>query len=346
MSQLSNKAAQIPKRVFALLVAMGLSSILALAFVTFWMTRTIDTMSSESVEALVAKSFESLQRVVSELSHDYADWQLAYDEIGARNETWVTENMAPLEEGSAYDRLLITQADGTPIFGYVAGGDASDLGAFEGVNLEAHQTQLAGTHPVDHAVISDYQVLDGVPATVTLTRIVPQNVQDYVSDSFPRLSMVRLHGPTDLAAIADGLGLASMQYVADPALASDARHSLRTLDGDWVAGVQWPGRALGAELFSRSLVVLIGVAALIAACAFAPSRTFSENTKRIASSAAIWMRRSSVVRIITSSVVLRVKNSGPLAMTQSAKYPPARAAAASDSSAGRLRASLAWARLR
>ena len=65
-----------------------------------------------------------------------------------------------------------------------------------------------------------------------------------------------------------------------------------------------------------------------------PARTLLSKTHCSPSSAAFCKRWSSVVLIITSSVVLRVKNSGPDAMTQSAKYPPACWRAARDSTAG------------
>ena len=71
-----------------------------------------------------------------------------------------------------------------------------------------------------------------------------------------------------------------------------------------------------------------------AACAFDPWRTLLSKIHFRPSSAAFCIRWSSVVRMITSSVVLRVKNSGPVDITQSAKYPPARASAASERVAG------------
>ena len=73
----------------------------------------------------------------------------------------------------------------------------------------------------------------------------------------------------------------------------------------------------------------------IAASALDPSRTLVAKIRSSASSAAVCMRWSKVVRITTSSVVSRVKKSGPVVITQSAKAPPARACAASESVAGR-----------
>ena len=58
------------------------------------------------------------------------------------------------------------------------------------------------------------------------------------------------------------------------------------------------------------------------------------------------MRGSKVVATSTSSVVRRVRKSGPEDITQSAKAPPARAAAAAESTAGWARASRAWAAVR
>ena len=57
----------------------------------------------------------------------------------------------------------------------------------------------------------------------------------------------------------------------------------------------------------------------MAACALEVSRTLFSKTHFSPSSAARWMRWSRVVLMMTSSVVLRVKNSGPEDMTQSAK---------------------------
>ncbi len=80
--------------------------------------------------------------------------------------------------------------------------------------------------------------------------------------------------------------------------------------------------------------------------AFDPGLTFSSNTVRTASSAARCTLGSNVVSTSTSSVVLRVRKSGPDDMTQSANAPPARAAAAEDSAAGRASAFASCCRVR
>ena len=86
----------------------------------------------------------------------------------------------------------------------------------------------------------------------------------------------------------------------------------------WVARLKAPE----AETLRPPTMARTAPSALIttiAACASEPGATRSSKTCRSAFSVAVWMRGSSVVRITTSSVVSRVKNSGPVSITQSAK---------------------------
>ena len=90
-----------------------------------------------------------------------------------------------------------------------------------------------------------------------------------------------------------------------------------------------------------ALTAPFGDIIMIAACAFECWLTWFLNTFLTAFSAAFCMFGSKVVVITTSSVVSYVRYLGRLAITQSAKYPPALDWATLDKFAGFFRANFA-----
>ena len=109
----------------------------------------------------------------------------------------------------------------------------------------------------------------------------------------------------------------------------------------WVARLNWPSPAPRSRPPTIARTAPSGDITTIAAWALEPALSLVSKTAASPSSAALWICGSKVVMTCTSSVVLRVRNSGPDDITQSAKAPPARAAAAVDSCAGRACASRA-----
>ena len=267
MSYLHKKRSPLrPSRIFWSMLVISFVAIAAQALVSIWMAKATDTLTAEYTHQLVNTRLQAEINRVQISTQDYAIWDEAYFWIVVRNDEAVFANIGSgATEGDTFDFIFIVAPDGTPIYGYLAGGDGSDISVIDADATAAFISSLNETETLPDAVTANFARINGQPAVVAASRIQPADTTAVDIGNLPiMISGIFL---TEAAATGFGEELLVNNLKIGPVSAQLAAETefetLRDMDGHEVARVSWTRPSPGSGLLRRSMPILAGVSLLL-----------------------------------------------------------------------------------
>lgn len=248
------------------MLAISFVAITAQAFVSVWMAKATDTLTAEYTHQLVNTRLQGEINRVKISTQDYALWDEAYFWIVARNDEAVFGNIGSgATEGDTFNFIFIVAPDGTPIYGYLVGGDGSDISVIDEDATAAFISSVNKTEILPYTVTANFARIIGQPAVVAAARIQPADITSLGIGDLPIIiSGIFL---TDAAATGFGEELLinnlKIEPVSAPLTAETEFEILRDMRGHEVARVSWARPSPGSGLLRRSMPILAGVSLLL-----------------------------------------------------------------------------------
>lgn len=259
------------RRVYALLLGIGVVTVCALLAVLYLLTEQIDRNARETARDKHEILLDERKHALSLAVEDYAYWTLAFRIIRDGDAEQVYENLGSgATESELFDWMWILDADGTTLFTYTSEGFPDPVEALNQDHVQPLLAVLRETRPEDYVSASGYvQWGDGI-SSAAAAWVTPDDLSEAEDGRLPIL----LVGKTfDAAALADLALVTSAEQLAVSQrlqIGADDSVSLSGPAGDagwltWLAPT--PGRAL-REDFLPSIVlvciIVLGISLLVA----------------------------------------------------------------------------------
>jgi len=214
-------------------------------------------------------------------------WNEAYEKTQAVNTAWMRAFYGMyLSELLGYDRIYVLSGDDKPVFGFVAGNELTathfshiasgltdllkavrDPAAMPAdYNVVATDISLNDGNVVQHHAVADVRNIDGHPATVVVSTIVPDRAIPSGITSRPFLLVaVEDLDKAFTKQLGANFGLRELEWIADGTPAGDVTEEVKALDGATVGTLAWRKDRPGLQFVRRvSLGLGIALALLIA----------------------------------------------------------------------------------
>lgn len=215
-------------------------------------------------------------------------WNEGYENVHAHNLAWMHRFYGTyLKQLLGYDRVYVLSGDNEPIFGFVAddaGGDHSYSEIAPGLtDLVAAARNRDAKLPADnvlnteialgnglvapHRAVVDVRAIDGRPATVVISTIVPDHTPPDTLEAKPYLLVaVQVLDREFITQIGTNFGFGKLQWITGPAAAGYDTEVVKTFSDATVGTLEWRSDRPGIEFMRRAtpglLLALLPIAAL------------------------------------------------------------------------------------
>lgn len=251
------------RRVWAVLVAVVFFISIAF-FLSFLMTRVVFVMrdtandidNRRAVDAARA-AVGSVERRLMGTIRDNAVWDAAFtalDEDGAQ--AWIWKNWGSISaDYPLYDGVVITNADGTQMAGFVKGEVADAVGMLgPAFASQAMRASSEGKHPL----AGFYKLGDRV--VLTASQAVRSEEGAPAGPGLKVLSMLKILSPELLATVSTDYQLQGLRLSNTPASGNDLDLAVKGVDGKVLAYLVWPELLPGSHLYEEVRPILLDAA--------------------------------------------------------------------------------------
>ncbi len=211
-------------------------------------------------------------------------WTESYERTRARDTAWMqTFYGSYLTQLLGYDRIYVLASDNSPVFGFVASGPAQgdDFSALAGglqdlikavrdtktalpaYNVVETEVPLGNGTSALHRAVADVRAIDGRPATVVVSSILPDRGYGAAVAGKPMLLVaVEDIDKKFTKRLGDNFGFQDMAWTAQGTPPGDVSEEVKSLDGTPVGLLSWRKNRPGLE-FIRRVAPGLGVALLL-----------------------------------------------------------------------------------
>ncbi|WP_296424925.1 diguanylate cyclase [Yoonia sp.] len=256
---------RLPRRIFWASVGNGVTAILVILAMTFWMARKVDVIASENAVSLMDSAVQAELLSVAISTQDYAYWDLASDLLIARDDDAFFTNFGTgATDGATFDFIYVLGSDGQPIYAYQTDGEASDTSIVDTALTDRLRLTLSAQPMEPYTTISHYARIGGQLAVLAAGRIQSTDTTGFQATQLPMMVGGKWLNPDRLSAIGALLMITNVQLqTADTSVI----HGKAVLEIDGPAGtaighLSWDAPRPGRRLLSSALPI-IGLLSLL-----------------------------------------------------------------------------------
>lgn len=258
-------ADHLAKSILATSLVNGITAIAVIVGMAFWMASQINALSRDNSRRLFESALQAEMDRVAISTQDYANWDLAYELIVARNEDELHSNFGTgATESPTFDFIYVLENDGTPVYAYETGGEGSDIRIMN-QKLAESILPLFGALPVTpHQTISQYAQIGDQLAVTAAGRIQPLDTNGSSKTDFPLMIGGKWLSPEHLAEIGKQLLVSDViLHVGDkPDILQEAEIVLKAADNRIIGHVGWSPPKPGRLLLGAALPVILALSGL------------------------------------------------------------------------------------
>lgn len=213
-------------------------------------------------------------------------WDEAHDNVSAVNLDWMDKYLGGyLNEVLGYDRLYVISGDDKPLYGSI-GGAKGTLGMplppsveklvrairaskpqVPADHIQATQVSLDNGKTVEHRSIVDVLPIDGKPASVIASTVLPDHGSLREGSEKPSLIIAMTNlDESEIERIGNDFGFRGLHWVQDSTRPGYDSADIRSIDGASVGSLAWQEHRPGREFLSRAapglMLALLPIAAI------------------------------------------------------------------------------------
>ncbi len=272
MNQTSDDSAPIYRRILRMVFAMGLCAIGAIIAIAVWMSQSVDRIAQEDAIRLVKTAIAGRVDYQKKITLDYGDWGSAWRWITERDDAAVYDNMGTgATEGGVFDRLMIFDADGTPLYAYEAGGQGHDVTVFLPELRDTYLPKVADTEVYPYEAVSGFTEIDGMLAIVTAGRVLPYDYETQATDGFPVIISTHILDDKKLRALEEALLLDGFRFDTSRVASrpeTELAVTFSDLTGAQIGALVWQAPSPGRAMLRQAYVVIAALSGLMILCSF------------------------------------------------------------------------------
>ena len=250
----------VPRNIFIMLISIGIFAIFVIVSLSLTMANTVDQISQEKSKGIIAATVDGSMHNFVSLTLDHSDWNAAYEWITVRDDEAVLLNIgsAATDEDGFFDKLIIYDANYTPIYSFTSGENDTDINDAIRQVAEKYLTLTYPT-PVDGPpVYSGIERIKGSLAAIFASKVWPDPIGDIDINTLP-VMMTLIWLDTDFTQ--DLADKTLMESLTVSYQIGDAPNLLPLFDveGHQIASFQWEKVTPSKELLARTTGYIIAL---------------------------------------------------------------------------------------
>lgn len=258
-------ADRLAKSILGTSLANGITAIAVIVGMAFWMASQIDALSKDNSRRLFESALRAEMESVAISTQDYANWDLAYELVVARNDDEFHVNFGSgATESPTFDFIYVLENDGTPIYAYATDGEGSDI-RIVNQKLAESIVPLLNALPVEpYQTISQYARVGDQLAVTAAGRIQPLDTDGFSETDVPLMIGGKWLSVENLAEIGEQLLVSNVVlHVGDePKIHQEAEIVLTAADNQLIGHVGWSPPEPGRQLLGAALPVILALSGL------------------------------------------------------------------------------------
>ena len=258
-------ADRLAKSILAASLANGITAIAVIVGMAFWMASQIDALSKDNSRRLFLSALQAEMEGVAISTQDYGNWDLAYEQVVARNDDEFDVNFGSgATEGPTFDFIYVLEPDGTPVYAYETDGEGSDITLMNQQLAESILPLLSALPVEPYQTISQYARVGDQLAVTAAGRIQPVETDGLSKGDIPLMIGGKWLSVEHLAEIGEQLLVSNvvLQLGDEPKMNQEAEIILKAADNQVIGHVGWSPSQQGRQLLGAALPVILALSGL------------------------------------------------------------------------------------
>jgi diguanylate cyclase (GGDEF)-like protein len=270
------------------IAALAIATVGLLIASMFIGAREVDRISLERQRGTIEQAIDQHGLSLARELRVQSVWNEGYERVRAKDIPWIHRFYgAYLSQLLGYDRIYVLSGDNEPVYGFVA-SDPDGKHSYSDIapgladlvkaarnpkdqlpddNVINSEISLGDGRVVDHRAVADVRSIEGRPATVVVSTIVPDHALATEIDKKPSL-LVAVEDLDDgyIAQLGTNFGFRNLHWASDTTASDFDTEAVKTFNDQTVGTLSWRANRPGMEFVRRAapglLLALLPIAAL------------------------------------------------------------------------------------